>query len=311
VVERGGKTYTNLLKVAKDNLGPLCEAAMSAAKPADPRSLKFNSSDALLQVLCCVAFCGHDANNFSSLTRAFRGDEVLWGCIKDRRGQGGMTALMACSITGDLARVRWLLERGANVNAQAEDGYTSLSQACWNGRLEIVRELLGHGANVNATLTIRGDTSLMSASQQGHLEVVRELLGRGANVNAAQTDCGWTSLMSACQKGHLEVVRELLGRGANVNATLASTGTTSLMETCWAGHLEVVREQLVRGAHVNAAQAGTGMTSLMIACQQGHHDVARLLVEHKADRFLLDENGRTARQLIKLELRGLLGPDFP
>ena len=92
---------------------PLCEAAMNPAAAADPRSLWLNSPDALLQVLCVVAMNGHDARNFSSLTRAFRGDVVLWGCIKDRPGPKGMTALMACSITGDLARVRWLLDRGA------------------------------------------------------------------------------------------------------------------------------------------------------------------------------------------------------
>ena len=35
------------------------------------------------------------------------------------------------------------------------------------------------------------------------------------------------------------------------------------------------------------------------------------LVEHKADKFLVNTDGLTARQLIKPELRGLLDPDFP
>jgi hypothetical protein len=52
---------------------------MDSAGPADPRSLWFNSSDALLQVLCLVAMNGHDASNFSSLTRAFRWDVVCCG----------------------------------------------------------------------------------------------------------------------------------------------------------------------------------------------------------------------------------------
>jgi ankyrin repeat protein len=96
-----------------------------------------------------------------------------------------------------------------------------------------------------------------------------------------------------------------------VNAALTTNGWTSLMEACQAGHLEVVRELLGRGASVNAAQIDTGMTSLMWACQKGQYDVARLLVEHKAERFLVNASGRTAHQLIKLQLRGLLGPDFP
>jgi hypothetical protein len=56
---------------------------MSSSSSSDPRSLWLSSPDALLQVLCVVAMNGHDARNFSSLTTAFRGDEVLWGCIKE------------------------------------------------------------------------------------------------------------------------------------------------------------------------------------------------------------------------------------
>jgi hypothetical protein len=161
--------------------------AVQAGAAVSPRSLWLCSPDCLLQVLCCVAFCGHPAQNFASLNRAFRGDEVLWGCIKDRRGRDGKTCLMACCLTGDLARVRWLLDRGADVNA-ARDGITSLMAAC----------------------------------HEGHLEIARVLLGRGVNINAAETSIGWTSLLWACQNGHLEVVRELLGRDAHVNAALTS-----------------------------------------------------------------------------------------
>ena len=249
---------------------------MSTANPADLRSQWLNSPDALLQVLCCVAFCGHDASNFSSLTRAFRGDEVLWGCIKDRRRAGGRTVLMASSLTGDLARVRWLLDRSADVNAaDTGAGWTSLMLASFNGHLEIVRELLGRGANVNAAMT-SGWTSLMWACEKGHLEAVRELLGRGANVNGARTN-GWTSLMAACEKGHLEVVRELLGQGANVNA----------------------------------AQMSSGWTSLMAACSQGHLEIARLLLAHHASKATRDRYGCIAYQYIpaaNAELKALVKP---
>jgi hypothetical protein len=137
---------------------------MDPAVLADPRSLWLNSPDALLQVLCCVAFCGHDARGFSSLSRAFRGDEVLWGCIKDRRGLQGKTVLMACACLGDMDRVRWLLEQGADVSAKQDCGKSSLMWACESGHLDVVRELLGRGANVNAAQTDDGTTSLMMAS---------------------------------------------------------------------------------------------------------------------------------------------------
>jgi ankyrin repeat protein len=249
---------------------------MSAANPADPRSLWLNSPDALLQVLCCVAFCGHDASNFSSLTRAFRGDEVLWGCIKDRRRLMGRTVLMACSRSGDITRVRWLLDRSADVNAaDTGDGWTSLVLASFNGRLEVVRELLGRGANVEAAMTI-----------------------------------GWTPLMWACEKGHLEIVRELLEQGANVNAALTSNCRTSLMSACQSGHLEIVRELLGRGANVNAGQSN-GWTSLMWACHQGHLEIARLFLAHHASKATVNRYGRTAYDYsfeADAELRALVKP---
>ncbi len=135
------------------------------------RSEWLSSPDCVLNILCIVAQNGYDARGFANLTRAFRGDEQLWDCIKDRHGRSGRTLLMASAKLGDLARVRWLLARGANVNAaRTNDGKNSLMLACQHGRLEIARELLGSGANVNAALSYNGHTSLMWACSEGHLE---------------------------------------------------------------------------------------------------------------------------------------------
>jgi ankyrin repeat protein len=48
--------------------------------------------------------------------------------------------------------VRWLLARGANVNARAEaqSHQTALHSAAWNGDLEMVRLLVESGADPNA-----------------------------------------------------------------------------------------------------------------------------------------------------------------
>ncbi len=287
------------------------EQTAAARYRQEQRRLWLRSPDCLLQVLCLVAFNGHPAKHFASLSRAFRGDEVLWGCIKDRRGLKGTNFLMACTLNGDLARVRWLLDRGADVNAALTDSSTSLLMACEKGHLEIVRELLGRGANVNAVRTDDGMTSLMWACQIGHLEVVLELLGRSANVNAARTDDGMTSLIWACQEGHLEIVRVLLGRGAYVNAAKTDSGTTSLIVACAFGHLEVVRELLVQGANVNAARTDTGTTPLMRACQYGRLEIARLLLAHHASKTAVDSDGKTAYKLTPAthaELRKLVKP---
>ena len=78
---------------------------------------------------------------------------------------------MWCAKKGDLARVQWLLERGARVNVgAAADGYTALMNAADKGHLEVVRELLVRGANVNTASTSDGGTALIDASFCGHLD---------------------------------------------------------------------------------------------------------------------------------------------
>ncbi len=193
----------------------------------DQRAVWLRSQEAVLRVFTIVSRMGHPSGSFSSLNRAFRGDVQLWGEIKDRCGPKGRTRLMYSAKEGDLGRARWLVERGANVNAaRTINGMTTLMYASCRGHLGIVQLLVERGAKVNATRTIDGMTALIWASQNGHLEIAQLLVERGAIVNAAQTDNGKTALMRASEKGHLETVRFLLSRGASKTA-LNSAGKTA------------------------------------------------------------------------------------
>ena len=221
-LKRGLLTPGSIQEVVQSALKEERERVAREASEAkfrkDQRSIWLRSPECILKIFAFVAMNGYCARNFSSLSRAFRGDPYMWAAIKDRCGAGGKTCLMFHADRGDLARVQWLIKRAANVNAATRgEGMTPLMYASMKGHLQIVKKLCDSGANVNAAQTDDGYTSLMWASMHGNLEVVRELCVRGANVNAAETD-GWTSLMWASQRGHLEVVRELCVRGANLNA---------------------------------------------------------------------------------------------
>jgi hypothetical protein len=217
----------------------------------DQRAVWLRSQEAVLRVFTIVSRMGHPSGRFSSLNRAFRGDEQLWGEIKDRCGPKVGTYLMYSAREGDLGRARWLIERGANVNAaKTHVGSTALMLASEKGHLEIAQLLVERGANVNASRTTDGMTALMWASQNSHLGIAQLLVERGANVNAACTDNGMTALMWASQECHLGIAQLLVERGANVNATKTDNGKTALMRACEKGHLpvETVRFLLSRGA---------------------------------------------------------------
>ena len=53
--------------------------------------------------------------------------------------------------TGDTAKVRLLLERGAEVNAKTKDGTTALVTAARRGNTDSVKLLLAHGADPKAS----------------------------------------------------------------------------------------------------------------------------------------------------------------
>jgi len=79
----------------------------------------------------------------------------------------------------------WLLQSGADKDAQTSDGWTPLHNAAANGRAGCVAVLLRHGARVNP-MGKDGWTPLADAVDQGHQQAARLLLDAGASVELAR-----------------------------------------------------------------------------------------------------------------------------
>jgi len=179
--------------------------------------------------------------------------------------------------SGDLAKVKLLTEKGANVNAVDLEGSTALD--------------------------IEGGTALMTASGMGHLDIVKFLVEKGAAVNARTTGDvdGGAALMMASGMGHLDIVRFLVEKGADINARTTGDveGDTALMMASGTGHLDIVQFLVEKGADVNAVATGDveggSATALMMAAQGGHLDIVKFLIEIGADVNAADKEGRTAQ----------------
>jgi ankyrin repeat protein len=266
-----------------------CHPPSSSPRSCDPALL--------LRVTACLARTGYLAEVYTlvQVSKDFWEDEQIWDAFKDYTTGYGYTRLAYVSRLGLLERTRWLLARGAKVNA-APAGITALMGASLNGQLEVVRELCAAGAHVNAVMRTTGITALIWACKEGHLEVVRELLYRGASLNAVEVEDGCTALIKASENGHLGVVHELVKRGANVNATNRA-GKSALILACVNSHLEIVTELLEGGSLVNEIESANGTTALMNAAFNGNLAIVRLLLQKGAKKGVKAFNGENAYSL--------------
>src|SRR5579883_102888 len=197
---------------------------------------------------------------------------------------------------GDLAELRALIQKKADVNVAEPDGATALHWASYRDDVKTADALLRAGANVNVATDL-GVTPLWTASQNGSSAMVRRLLEAGADPNLALLS-GETPLMVAARGGYAEVVELLLARGANPNAH-GTRGQTALMWAASQKHPEAVKALLTHHADLNLrsdvwsevmavpphgylpynkAIPHGGETALLFAARVGDLESAKLLV---------------------------------
>jgi len=170
---------------------------------------------------------------------------------------------------GDLARVKALVEQGADVNAKDAQGSVPLVFAVKEGRKEIVELLLAHDADMNIK-DRRGWTPLDYA-RLGKLKDIIELFSVKI-----------TSLHQAVQLGDLAIVKALLKQGADVNVQNKAGDTPLHCATQPRGiGLEIIELLITKGADVNAKN-NDGKTPLDLAVTRNRPAIAKLLIEKGA-----------------------------
>jgi ankyrin repeat protein len=137
------------------------------------------------------------------------------GASPDTVDADGTPALMAATLFGEADLVKLLLDRGADPNRTGVGGTTALMWAVPN--LEKVRLLLARRANVDAQSETGRTALLVAASYPGTVDVLQVLLASGANLRA-QDKGGTTALALAVRSSDINVVRLLVERGLDPNA---------------------------------------------------------------------------------------------
>lgn len=232
--------------------------------------------------------------------------KALDGGMKPNAKTGkGTTALMLAA--RDPAKVKLLLERGAEADARAESGVTALVVASrYHGNAEAVRRLLGRGAKANAETGVKVTNSASAvffAATNGDREMVRLLLDGGGRINEGmRMEVGgvefWiTPLLTATLRRDTAMVEYLLEKGADPNVGDGDK-ITPLGWAALNNHAAAVKPLVAKGGKVNHVDA-KGMTPLLYAASIDYGDTAvvEALLAAGADRGAKDERGRTAREL--------------
>ena len=190
--------------------------------------------------------------------------------------------LLEASQNGNVDKVRFLLELGANVNVTGDLDNQPLHYAAEKGHIEVVKVLLQNGADVNA-FNQKSKTPLHLATERGFMEVTKLLLQNGAESLKCSMPDGTKQrlLLEASESGNIDQVRFFLECGANVNVK-GDRKNRPLHYAAENGHTEVVKLLLQNGADINATN-WDGQTPLEFAVKEGQLEVTQLLLQNGAD----------------------------
>ncbi len=224
------------------------------------------------------------------------------------------TPLHYAAESGNVEAIKFLVSKGADVNAVTTAYMTPLHYAAESGHVEAIKFLVSKGADVNALMN--HITPLHFAARSGNVEAIKFLVIKGADVNAVTT-AYMTPLHYAARSGNVEAIKFLVSKGADVKA-VAVGGTTLLdraaqsdnveaikflvskgADVCssptlrYAGNIEVIKFLISLGADVNAVD-GAGKTALHCAAESSNVAAVKFLVNKRADVNAVDGAGKTA-----------------
>lgn len=185
-------------------------------------------------------------------------------------------------------------------------GQTLLMIACSINSFEIARCLLKYGVDPNQTNKNSGFFPLLIAVSENSVRMTEILLEAGANPNQHNEVTGIFPLFYASSKGIAQIIEILLKSGADPNKTCVCNDkevVTSLIEAICSRDMYATKLLIEYGADVNYKTEPKKNTALIAAVMDGEHKIVSYLLENGADPRIMNYDGRTAIDCLKLVMK--------
>jgi len=195
-----------------------------------------------------------------------------------------------------------LIDAGADITSDV--GINSLLATINLGKKDLVKYMLEKGVDVNKK-TRGNKTSLMVAIDKGDEEIVKELVEHGADVNlpgksVEKFDSEHVSLMSllspsppkkpltfAIEKGNEKIITTLIEHGADIN--VKNGGHSTLMLSIVNNKESVLKCLLEHGVDTTVKSKSWEDPPLIVAINQGKEGIIRALLDAKVEVNLQDD----------------------
>ncbi len=221
---------------------------------------------------------------------------------KTNKGKLNLQFLKACKCLTekpDLARLKELVEQGADINAHDTMGFAALKWATHIYDRDVMRFFLEHGADINEVIHYKDNTvstAWLNKVGNSQLEDLRLMLSFGARPNDCDS-AGNTALLNYCAGNPVrEGVALLLEHGASAKAVNKELNSALHLVARATVDPETVQLLIEAGCDVNLRN-DMGDTPLHVNARfqlAGDERTAICLLEHGADRDALNGDGDTA-----------------
>jgi ankyrin repeat protein len=206
-------------------------------------------------------------------------------------GSETIAAALLLAVGAEHSQVlHFLLENGADINSSnAAWDMSPLILATLRQNLPFVKYLVQRGADVNLCTT--DGSALHAAAYVGNLDITDYLLEKGADLNACDAD-GATPLAVAMFYNQTELGLYFMEKGADVNVPDFEKATP-LHHAVWNNNLKCTKHLVQLGANINY-QGPENVTALSMAIELERIHIINILVENQASTNLRDALGNTA-----------------